>query len=127
MLNARTASDIDTAFASLVRERASALVVGAGGFLVSRRNQIITLAARNAIPTIYGFREYPADGGLISYGNNIPDAFRQAGVYTGGFQGRKAGRSAGPAGDRIRAGHQSKTAKALGLSVPWGFSSAPTS
>jgi putative tryptophan/tyrosine transport system substrate-binding protein len=60
VLNARTASDIDTAFASLVRERAGALVVGAGAFLLSRRNQIIALAARHAIPAIYGFREYSA-------------------------------------------------------------------
>ncbi|MFZ0055456.1 MAG: ABC transporter substrate binding protein, partial [Pseudolabrys sp.] len=82
VLNARTASDIDMAFASLMRERASALVVGAGGFFVSRRDQIIALAARHAIPAIYGFREYPMDGGLISYGNDIADAFRQAGIYT---------------------------------------------
>ena len=75
VLNARTPSDIDMAFASLVRERAGALVVGAGAFLLSRRDQIIALAARHAIPAIYGFREYSADGGLISYGNDIPDAF----------------------------------------------------
>ena len=80
VLNARTASDIDVAFASLVRERAGALVVGAGAFLLSRRNQIIALAARHAIPTIYGFREYSADGGLMSYGNDIAGAFRRAGV-----------------------------------------------
>ena len=58
------------------------LVVGAGAFLLSRRNQIIALAARHAIPTIYGFREYSADGGLMSYGNDIAGAFRRAGVYT---------------------------------------------
>ena len=92
VLNARTASDIDMAFASLVRERAGALVVGAGAFLLSRRNQIIALAARHAIPTIYGFREYSADGGLMSYGNNIADAFRRAGVYTARIlKGRQAG------------------------------------
>jgi putative ABC transport system substrate-binding protein len=66
------------AFASLARERASALVVGGGGFLVSRRNQIIALATRHAIPAIYGFREYSADGGLVSYGNDTRDAFRRA-------------------------------------------------
>ena len=81
--NVRTANDIDMAFASLAREQVAALIVGAGGLLVSRRNQIIALAARHMIPTIYGFREYSADGGLISYGNNIADAFRRAGVYTG--------------------------------------------
>ena len=83
VLNARTASDIDTAFANLARERASAVVVGGGAFLVSRRDQIVALAARYAVPAIYGFREYSADGGLISYGNDTRDAFRRAGVYTG--------------------------------------------
>jgi ABC-type uncharacterized transport system substrate-binding protein len=71
------------AFASLARERASSPVVGAGAFLVSWRDQIIALAARHAIPAIYGFRAYSADGGLVSYGNDIRDAFRRAGVYTG--------------------------------------------
>jgi putative tryptophan/tyrosine transport system substrate-binding protein len=83
VLNARIPRDIDMAFASLVQERAGALVVGAGAFLLSRRDQIIALAARHTIPAIYGFREYSSDGGLISYGNHIPDAFRRAGVYTG--------------------------------------------
>src|SRR5262249_26003258 len=85
VLNVRTASDIDMAFANLMRERASALVVGAGGFFTSQRGQIIALAARHAIPAIYGFREYSLDGGLVSYGNDIPDAFRQAGIYVGGL------------------------------------------
>jgi putative ABC transport system substrate-binding protein len=54
-----------------------------GAFLLSGRDQIIALAARHAIPAIYGFREYAADGSLISYGNDIPNAFRRADVYTG--------------------------------------------
>jgi putative ABC transport system substrate-binding protein len=83
VLLARTASDIDTAFATLVRERAGALVVGTGALLTNQRKQIIALAARNALPTIYPFREFAADGGLISYGNNVPDTFRQGGVYAG--------------------------------------------
>jgi putative ABC transport system substrate-binding protein len=82
VLNARTASDIDTAFKTLVRERAVALVVGAGAFLTSRREQIVALAARHTIPAIYGNRESVADGGLISYGNSQSDAWRRAGVYT---------------------------------------------
>ena len=81
--NARTASDIDTAFATLVRERAGALVVGTGALLTNRRKQIIALAARHALPTIYPFSEFTPDGGLISYGNNVPDTFRQGGVYAG--------------------------------------------
>ena len=83
VLNARTDSDIDTAFASLVQARAGSLIVGAGASLVNRREKIIALAKRHAIPTIYGFREYAVDGGLISYGNSVPNAFRQAGIYTG--------------------------------------------
>ena len=83
VLKVHAASDIDTAFATLVRERAGALVVGTGALLTNRRKQIIALAARHALPTIYPFREFSADGGLISYGNNVPDSFRQAGVYAG--------------------------------------------
>ena len=119
VLNARTASDIDMAFASLVRERASALVVGAGGFLVSRRNQIITLAARHAIPVIYGFREYSVDGGLVSYGNDIPDAFRRAGVYTGRIlKGDKPADLPIERTTKFELVINLKTAKALGLTVP---------
>jgi ABC-type uncharacterized transport system substrate-binding protein len=119
VLNARTAGDIDMAFASLVRERASALVVGAGGFLVSRRNQIITLAARHAIPVIYGFREYSADGGLVSYGNDIPDAFRRAGVYTGRIlKGDKPADLPIERTTKFELVINLKTAKALGLNVP---------
>ena len=119
VLNARTGSDIDMAFASLVRERAGALVVGAGAFLLSRRNQIIALAARHAIPTIYGFREYSADGGLMSYGNDIADAFRRAGVYTA--QILKGDRPADLPVERATKFElviNLKTAKALGLQVP---------
>jgi putative ABC transport system substrate-binding protein len=119
VLNARTASDIDMAFASLVRERAGALVVGAGAFLVSRRDQIIALAARHAIPAIYGFREYAVDGGLISYGNDIPDAFRRAGVYTGRIlKGDKPADLPVQRTTKFELVINLKTAKALGLAVP---------
>ena len=119
VLNARTASDIDTAFAGLVRERAGALVVGAGAFLVSRRDQIIALAARHAIPAIYGFREYSADGGLISYGNDIPDAFRRAGVHAGRIlKGDKPTDLPVERTTKFELIINLKTAKALGLAVP---------
>jgi putative ABC transport system substrate-binding protein len=83
VLNVRTANDIDAAFATLMRERAGALVVGTGALLTNRRKQIIALAARHALPAIYPFREFTVDGGLISYGNNVPDSFREGGVYAG--------------------------------------------
>jgi putative ABC transport system substrate-binding protein len=107
------------AFASLARERASALVVGGGGFLVSRRNQIIALAARHAIPTIYGFREYSADGGLVSYGNDTRDAFRRAGVYTGRIlKGEKPADLPVDRTDKFELVINLKTAKALDLNIP---------
>jgi ABC-type uncharacterized transport system substrate-binding protein len=119
VLNARTPGDIDVAFASLVRERAGALVVGAGAFLISRRDQIIALAARHAIPAIYGFREYAVDGGLISYGNDIPDAFRRAGVYTGRIlKGDKPADLPVEQATKFELIINLKTAKALGLAVP---------
>ena len=119
VLNARTSSDIDMAFANLVRERAGALVVGAGAFLVSRRDQIIALAARHAIPAIYGFREYSADGGLISYGNHTPDAFRRAGVYTGRIlKGDKPADLPVEQATKFELIINLKTARALRLTVP---------
>jgi putative ABC transport system substrate-binding protein len=119
VLEARTASDIDMAFARLVRERASSLVVGGGAFLLSRREQIISLAARHAIPAIYGFREYSADGGLVSYGNQIPDAFRRAGVYTGRIlRGDKPADLPVERAVKFELVINLTTAKALGLVVP---------
>ena len=122
VLNVRIASDIDLAFASHVRERANALVVGAGAFLVSRRDQIIALAARHAIPAIYGFREYSADGGLVSYGNDTRDAFRRAGVYAGRIlKGDKPADLPVERTTKFELVINLKTAKALGLSVPLGL------
>jgi putative ABC transport system substrate-binding protein len=119
VLNVRTASDIDIEFTSIVRERPGALVVGAGAFLLSRREQIIALAARHAIPAIYGFREYAVDGGLISYGNDIPDAFRRAGVYTGRIlKGDKPADLPVEQATKFELVINVKTAKALGLAIP---------
>src|SRR5262249_13439423 len=72
--------DFDTAFATLVRERAGALVVAASGLFFFRRGQLITLAARHAVPTVYPWREAGAYGGMMSYGTSVHDAFRQAGI-----------------------------------------------
>jgi putative ABC transport system substrate-binding protein len=83
VLNADTADEIETAFATIAQEKVGALVVVPDTFLVSRRDQIVTLAARHAVPTMYQFRDYPLAGGLVSYGASLSDQYRQAGVYTG--------------------------------------------
>jgi putative ABC transport system substrate-binding protein len=81
ILNASTSREIDAAFATLVRERPDALFVSPDGFFHSRRVQIVILATRHAIPMASGSREVADVGGLMSYGANIADAFRHAGVY----------------------------------------------
>jgi putative tryptophan/tyrosine transport system substrate-binding protein len=82
-LNASSSREINVAFAAFMRERPDALFVGAGPFLTSRRVQLALLAARHAIPAAHAERDYPEAGGLMSYGSNIVDAYRQVGVFTG--------------------------------------------
>ena len=82
-INVSTSRDIDTAFAALGRERPDALFVTGGPFLQSRRMQLALQAARHALPTSYGSREYSEIGGLMSYGASLTEAHRQAGVYAG--------------------------------------------
>jgi putative tryptophan/tyrosine transport system substrate-binding protein len=83
VVNASTAREIDAAFATFVRERPDALFVGNGTFFTGRRVQLATLATRHVIPMTSGTREIVEAGGLMSYGSNIQDAWRQAGIYTG--------------------------------------------
>ena len=83
VLNARTANDIEVAFATLVQQRAGALFMLGGNFFNTRREQIIGLAARHRIPAISDAREFAEDGGLLSYGNSLTESFRQVGIYTG--------------------------------------------
>src|SRR4030095_11308207 len=83
VLHALSSRDIEAAFAILVRERADALFVAPDGFFTSRRVQFATLTARHAIPAVYSNRSYPEVGGLMSYGTDTLDYYRQAGVYTG--------------------------------------------
>ena len=83
VFNASTSREIEATFAALARERPDALFVAGDGFFASRRVQFATLAARERIPATYGDRDQVTAGGLMSYGTNIPDSFRQVGVYTG--------------------------------------------
>ena len=83
ILNASTSGEIEAAFATLVRDRADALVVAPDTFFISRRVQFATLATRHGIPSAYSTREEVEAGGLMSYGTDIPDMWRQVGVYAG--------------------------------------------
>src|ERR1700730_11983029 len=87
VLRANTEREIDAAFDTAKEVRASAMMVGPSTFFTVRRDQIVGLAARDALPTIYGQREFMAAGGLMSYGTDFPDAYRQAGVYSGKILG----------------------------------------
>jgi ABC-type uncharacterized transport system substrate-binding protein len=83
IVNATTISEIDAAFASFARDRPDALFVAPDGFFVSRAVQFVTLTARDKIPAAFGDRDTVAAGGLMSYGTNLEDMYRQVGVYTG--------------------------------------------
>ena len=83
IVRASTSSEINAAFATMVRERPDALFIGQDGFFNSRRVQLTHLASRYALPAIYGGRDFVTAGGLMSYGSNITDSYRQVGIYAG--------------------------------------------
>ena len=119
LLAASSASEIDAAFATLAELRAGALVVSVDTLFTSQRAKIVALAARHAVPAVYGWREYPAEGGLMSYGSNLADSYRLAGVYVA-----KILKGARPADLPVEQAVKLdlvinlKTAKALGLTIP---------
>jgi putative ABC transport system substrate-binding protein len=122
ILNAATIGEIDAAFATLARERPDALIVAADAFFLDRRTQFATLAARDRIPAAYGVREFAAAGGLMSYGTNIADALRQAGVYTGLIlKGAKPADLPVVQSTKFEYVINLQTARALGIEVPSGL------
>ena len=119
VLNASTSAEIEAAFVTFGRERPDALYVASDGFFVSRRVQIATLTARDRIPAAYGERDHALVGGLMSYGADITDSFRQAGVYTGKIlKGTKPADLPVVQSTKFELVINLATARALGLTVP---------
>jgi len=119
VLKASSEREIDSAFASLVQLHVDALVVGADPFLSTRREQLVTLASRRAVPAIYAWREFAAIGGLISYGSSLTAAFRLVGAYAGKIlKGTKPADLPVEQPTKYELVINLKTAKALGITVP---------
>jgi putative ABC transport system substrate-binding protein len=119
VLNASTSHEINAAFATFVRERADALFVGLDPFLTSRRVQLATLATRHVVPMTSGTREIVEAGGLMSYGANITDAFRQMGVSAGRIlKGAKPADLPVVQATKLELVINVETARMLGLTVP---------
>jgi putative ABC transport system substrate-binding protein len=117
ILNASTETEIDTAF----QVRSDALVVAPDGFFINRSDQLVALAVRHAVPTMYPFRGFTAAGGLMSYGVSLPDQYRQLGAYTGKIlQGAKPADLPVLQPTKFELVINLKTAKTLGLTIPPG-------
>ena len=119
VLDARTTGEIDDAFAGLAQARANGVLVGPDPFFSARRAQIVGLAARHAVPAVYGNREFTEIGGLISHGNSIAEAYRRAGILTGRIlKGAKPEDLPIERATKFELVVNLSTARALGLELP---------
>jgi putative ABC transport system substrate-binding protein len=119
VFNASTSNKIDVAFAGMVRERCEALLVGGDAFFNGRRVQLAIMAARDRLPTSFTVREFVEAGGLMNYGTNLADTFRQVGTYTGNIiNGAKPAELPVLQSTKFEFAINLHTAKALGLEVP---------
>jgi putative ABC transport system substrate-binding protein len=117
--NAKRQDEIDASFPDLIAQGARAIMIGADPYYFNQRNQIAALAARYAIPAIALWREYPAAGGLMSYGSDLPDAYRLTGEYVGRIlKGEKPADMPVQQPTKFELVINLKTAKALGLAIP---------
>jgi len=127
VLNASTTRELDSAFATVVRERPDALFVGPGSFFSSRRIQLANLAARSGVPAIYPVRDNVEAGGLMSYGTSLMDAYRQVGVYAGRIlKGAKPADLPVVQSSKFELVINASTARMLGLTVPDKLLAFPT-
>jgi putative tryptophan/tyrosine transport system substrate-binding protein len=119
VLRASTAPEIEAAFTAMVEQKVDALFVNIDPFLFAQREQIAALAAHHTIPTIHPFRDYPAVGGLMSYGASFAGAWRQAGIYAGRIiQGARPGDLPVLQPTKFELVINLKTARTLGLDIP---------
>jgi putative ABC transport system substrate-binding protein len=119
VLSASTESAIETAFLTLVEARASSLLVSGDSFLVSKRDQLVALAARHAVLALYHRREFTAIGGLMSYGPSLPEVYYQVGDYTGRIlKGAKPADLPVQQSTKFELVINLKTAKAIGIELP---------
>src|SRR6516165_5334263 len=119
VLNATTENDFDQVFGALTQERAHALLVSADPFFYSRREHLVALAARHAIPTLYEIREYVEVGGLMSYGTVFRDGYHKGGIYVGRIlKGVKPAELPVEQVNKLELVFNGKTAKTLGLEIP---------